>query len=878
MPPSTFWQVLRRRSSLDGCLNKRFLSKILGVIFLIILICIEIGPLIGPSVFAQNTTLDHTRATVNDGCRQFSFSSDGNPFPLCPGPFPVGGNCVWWGWEMWHLLGYNLPNNWGNAADWIVDAERFGLPLGTTPRVGSLAVFPVADGAWALGAAGHVAFVTAVSADGSTFNVTYQNFGDPTPMFVGTNYPVSVINEPRYQNGNLRFIYFPRLIDPRLFARLPGIGNNELVGITNANSQLGNLGGGGGFGTSIPGTPGSSTAVGNQIALGLPPSSSAQEFNADFAGIGFSDLLLYNRVQGTLKVLSLTDELFRLQKAHVPRFVINEILANQSNTSPPQLVSLSDKITPANGWGSSLEIHIGDFTGLGRSEILLYDRVTGKLQLISLTPKLTIEKHVILPGYGPGWELYVGTLDGHHSSVFMYNRLINAVPIKSSIPTSNATQTATVSGGSTPSPSGGSTPTPTPTRDPRPSPTPSPTPDPKPSPTPSPTSDPKPSPTPSPTPDPKPSPTPSPTPRPRPSPTPDPKPRPTPRPRPSPTPCLTPDPTPSPTPTPESKGTATPLPKPCVTPTVTPDPKVSTGQSMVLQTLLNPGAGPNQGILDNDLSSVLSSSTPRVLASNVIALDFDQNFQVLHFQQYTLMDNNWEVYTGGFVNSNQDGLLLYDRVLREVRLLGFDSHLHITHNQPIHNVDGNWEVFSGDFKGAGRSQVLFYNPIGGNAQILTLKTDLSLADTKNYTGWGTNQVLYVGHFGAPTLSVMLYDPQAVLSIFMEFDSTLTVSHQVTVHSWDNHWQILIGSFLDRSRCLATNNCSTGDDILVLNRRTGQLEQFVFSFGNQYQVDDTRSQGFVRSRVAPMDSLTSIDASSYSLLTTLNTSIRGEELY
>ena len=299
---------------------------------------------------------------------------------------------------------------------------------------------------------------------------------------------------------------------------------------------------------------------------------------------------------------------------------------------------------------------------------------------------------------------------------------------------------------------------------------------------------------------------------------------------------------------------------------------------MVLQTLLDPEAGPNQGILDNDLSSVLSSSTPHVLASNVNVLDFDQNFQVLHFQQYTLMDNNWEVYTGGFVNSNQDGLLLYDRVLREVRLLGFDSHLHITHNQPIHNVDGNWEVFSGDFKGAGRSQVLFYNPIGGNAQILTLKTDLSLADTKNYTGWGTNQVLYVGHFGAPTLSVMLYDPQAVLSIFLEFDSTLMVSHQVTVHSWDNHWQILIGSFLDRSRCLATNNCSTGDDILVLNRRTGQLEQFVFSFGNQYQVDDTRSQGFVRSRVAPMDSLTSIDASSYSLLTTLNTSIRGEELY
>ena len=173
---------------------------------------------------------------------------------------------------------------------------------------------------------------------------------------------------------------------------------------------------------------------------------------------------------------------------------------------------------------------------------------------------------------------------------------------------------------------------------------------------------------------------------------------------------------------------------------------------------------------------------------------------------------------------------------------------------------------------------MLYNPISGNAQILTLKSDLSLAETKNYTGWGTNQVLYVGHFGAPTLSVMLYDPQAVLSTFLEFNSSLTVLHQVTVHSWDNHWQILIGSFLDRSRCLAPKNCSTGDDILVLNRRTGQLEQFVFSFGNQYQVDDSRSRGFVRAGVAPTDSLISIDASTFSLLTTLNTSIRAEELY
>ena len=839
MPPSTFWQALRSRSSLDRCLNKRFLTKFLGVVFLIILITIEIGPFIGPSVFAQVTTLDHTSATVDEGCRQFSFSPDGNPFPLCPGPFPAGGNCVWWGWEMWHLLGYNLPKNWGNAADWIVDAERSGLPVGTTPRVGSLAVFPVADGVWAFGTAGHVAFVTAVSPDSSTFNVTYQNYGDSTPMFVGTNYPVSVINQPRYQNGNLRFIYFPKLIDPRVFAQLPGIGSNDLSGIANANSQVGNLSGGGGFGTTVPGAPGSSTGVANQIALGLPPSSSDQEFNADFAGIGFSDLLLYNRAQGTLKVLNLSDVLFRFQKVHAPRFVIDEIVENQGNTSP-QLVSLSDKTTPANGWGSSLDIHIGDFTGLGRSEILLHDRVTGKLQLISLTPQLTIEKHVILPGYGSGWEVYVGTFDGHHSSVFMYNRLVNAVPIQSSVPTSNPTATATVSTGSTPHPSGGVTPTPSSTSDPHPTPTPSPTP--------------------------------------KPSPTPDPTPHPTPTPSPTPKVSPTPDPTPCPTPTPKSKRGATAQLKQCPTQTAISGQTISSGQSLVPQTLLNPGAGPNQGILDDDLSSMLSGSTPRVLASNIIVLDFDQNFNVHNFQQYTLMDNDWEVYIGRLVSSNQDGLFLYDRVLREVDLLSFDSNLHVTHNQPMHNVDGNWEVFSGDFMGAGRSQVLLYNPIGGNAQMLIFKSDLSLADTKNYTGWGTNQVLYVGHFGAPTLSVMLYDPHAALSTFLEFDSTLTVSHQVTVSSWDNHWQILIGSFLDRSRCLASHNCSTGDDILVLNRQTGQLEQYVFSFGNQYQVGDNRSQGFVRTRIAPMENLTSIDTSTFSLLTMLSTSIRGEELY
>ena len=373
-----------------------------------------------------------------------------------PGPFPRGGNCVWWPWEQWHLLGYDLPRNWGNAADWISDAERSGLPLGKTPRVGSIAVFPIGDGVWAFGSAGHVAFVTSVSSDNSTFDVTYQNYGDPTPMYIGRDYPVSVINEPRFQNGNLRFIYFPRPLDPRRFAQLPGLNSNvNITGIAQANSLLM---------SSFDGTTSNSVAS-NQIALGLPPSSSEQEYNADFAGDGLSNLLLYNRPKGSLSVLTFADKLTTFPNRHLPRFAINEIQATQNNTANATLVPLGDALTPANGWGSSLDIHIGDFTGIGRSEILLYDRVTGKLQLLSLTPNLTIQKPVVYAGYGSGFELYVGKLDGQRSDIFMYNRLVNTLPI-SATPTPNTS----VIGGVTPitgtTPTAITNPSPTPKPDP----------------------------------------------------------------------------------------------------------------------------------------------------------------------------------------------------------------------------------------------------------------------------------------------------------------------------------------------------------------------------------------------------------------------------
>src|SRR6266446_4397682 len=305
-PPRAAIQDRRKPS---GSPKHHQIKQILSLLLVCVCISLALGRDIIPQANAQPAPLDHTMSTVDASCTQAYYSPDGNPFQLCPGPYPGGGNCVWWAWEQWHLLGYDLPLNWGNAAEWGVDAERTGLPLGTTPQVGAIAVFPVADGVWAFGPAGHVAFVTWVSADGGTFNVTYQNYGDSTPMFLGKGYPVAVINAPRYQQGELRFIYFPRPIDPTRFARLPGIDSQGLAEVTQAN---------------LAHTHGSATTLTpSQPTLGLPQGSAEQEYTADFTGSGLSDLVLYDRARGRLQILKLSAA--TRPRLHVPRVVADEL-------------------------------------------------------------------------------------------------------------------------------------------------------------------------------------------------------------------------------------------------------------------------------------------------------------------------------------------------------------------------------------------------------------------------------------------------------------------------------------------------------------------------------------------------------------------------
>jgi surface antigen len=57
-----------------------------------------------------------------------------------------------------------IPDYWWNAWRWLSNAQRVGIPTGTTPVRGALVVFPRGYGGSAVG---HIAYVESVNADGS---------------------------------------------------------------------------------------------------------------------------------------------------------------------------------------------------------------------------------------------------------------------------------------------------------------------------------------------------------------------------------------------------------------------------------------------------------------------------------------------------------------------------------------------------------------------------------------------------------------------------------------------------------------------------------------------------------------------------------------
>lgn len=76
-------------------------------------------------------------------------------------------------WVARNFAWINSAGNLGDARYWLQNAAAKGLPTGSTPKLGSVAVFqPGVEGA---GKVGHVAVVTGVNPNG-TFNVSEQNF------------------------------------------------------------------------------------------------------------------------------------------------------------------------------------------------------------------------------------------------------------------------------------------------------------------------------------------------------------------------------------------------------------------------------------------------------------------------------------------------------------------------------------------------------------------------------------------------------------------------------------------------------------------------------------------------------------------------------
>ncbi len=141
-------------------------------------------------------------------------------------------------WRVNHDLGIHFTNQyggttWGNAGNWANAARAVGVPVNTTPSVGSVAQFPGGvDGA---GSLGHVAFVIGVG--NGTVTVEDYNYADSYDGDTYYNYSQHVVN-----TAGLNFIHFSG-----------GTGGSYVAGTVEASPTL-NVRSGPGTGYSTTGT------------------------------------------------------------------------------------------------------------------------------------------------------------------------------------------------------------------------------------------------------------------------------------------------------------------------------------------------------------------------------------------------------------------------------------------------------------------------------------------------------------------------------------------------------------------------------------------------------------------------------------------------
>lgn len=80
------------------------------------------------------------------------------------------GNCTYWVFIKRKEAGDPIPNTWGNAADWELNARLQGYKVDQTPTVGS--IMQTANSAHGLG---HVAYVTAVDSVTGSWTISEMN-------------------------------------------------------------------------------------------------------------------------------------------------------------------------------------------------------------------------------------------------------------------------------------------------------------------------------------------------------------------------------------------------------------------------------------------------------------------------------------------------------------------------------------------------------------------------------------------------------------------------------------------------------------------------------------------------------------------------------
>jgi surface antigen len=109
------------------------------------------------------------------------------------------GQCTWYADQEAHLYtGVWLPNYLGNAMYWTANAAADRWATGSTPRIGSIAVFQ--QGSYGAGSSGHVAWVAAVYPSKNAIEITEMNF--PTLGVVDSRWI-----SPAFGVSGLQYIY-----------------------------------------------------------------------------------------------------------------------------------------------------------------------------------------------------------------------------------------------------------------------------------------------------------------------------------------------------------------------------------------------------------------------------------------------------------------------------------------------------------------------------------------------------------------------------------------------------------------------------------------------------------------------------------------------